>query len=124
MLGAKLHALRKRNKLTLEDLSRRTRLSIGFLSDLENGKVGPSIATLANIASVYGTTVSELLRDVEVPENYQGYAPSFVDFMKHNEVNPDMVHVLTIVERHCKNRCHTEEAWRELYYALSRLMRG
>lgn len=52
-LGAKLRQLRLRKKIGLVDLGKHTGLSASMLSQLENGKLVPTLATLARIAMVF-----------------------------------------------------------------------
>jgi len=52
-IGRKLRALRLRKKIALVDLGKHTGLSASMLSQLENGKLVPTLATLARIAMVF-----------------------------------------------------------------------
>lgn len=52
-IGAKLRHLRLRKKIALVDLGRHTGLSASMLSQLENGKLIPTLPTLARIATVF-----------------------------------------------------------------------
>lgn len=52
-LGHKLRQLRLRKKIALVDLGRHTGLSASMLSQLENGKLIPTLPTLARIAMVF-----------------------------------------------------------------------
>lgn len=52
-LGRKLRLLRLRRKIALVDLGKHTGLSSSMLSQLENGKMIPTLPTLARIAMVY-----------------------------------------------------------------------
>jgi transcriptional regulator with XRE-family HTH domain len=52
-LGFKLRQLRLRKKISLVDLGKHTGLSASMLSQLENGKLVPTLATLARIAMVF-----------------------------------------------------------------------
>ncbi len=52
-LGKKLHQLRLRKKIALADLGRHTGLSPSLLSQLETGKLIPTLPTLARIAMVF-----------------------------------------------------------------------
>jgi DNA-binding transcriptional MerR regulator/mannose-6-phosphate isomerase-like protein (cupin superfamily) len=61
--GAALRAERRKQGLTLREVARRSGLSASFISSLELGTSGASIATLHRLAGVYGLTVGELLRD-------------------------------------------------------------
>ncbi len=52
-LGAKLRTLRLRKKISLVDLGKHTGLSASMLSQLENGKLVPTLPTLARISMVF-----------------------------------------------------------------------
>jgi len=52
-LGKKLRQLRLRKKIALIDLGKHTGLSASMLSQLENGKLIPTLPTLARIAMVF-----------------------------------------------------------------------
>jgi transcriptional regulator with XRE-family HTH domain len=52
-LGPKLRQLRLRKKIALVDLGKHTGLSASMLSQLENGKLVPTLSTLARIAMVF-----------------------------------------------------------------------
>ncbi|HWC97516.1 MAG TPA: XRE family transcriptional regulator [Candidatus Sulfopaludibacter sp.] len=52
-LGRKLRELRLRKKIALADLARHTGLSSSMLSQLETGKLIPTLPTLARIAMVF-----------------------------------------------------------------------
>src|SRR5438270_3217280 len=52
-IGAKLRHLRLRKKIALVDLGKHTGLSASMLSQLENGKLIPTLPTLARIAMVF-----------------------------------------------------------------------
>lgn len=52
-IGRKLHQLRMKKKIALVDLGRHTGLSASMLSQLENGKLVPTLPTLARIAMVF-----------------------------------------------------------------------
>jgi len=58
--GRPLRRLRQRHQLSLREASARTGLSVSFLSALERGVSGASIATLQRLAAGYGTTLQEL----------------------------------------------------------------
>ncbi|MDY2983970.1 MAG: XRE family transcriptional regulator [Synergistes jonesii] len=53
MLSDRIKKLRKEKKLTLETVAGATGLSKGYLSQIENGRVEPSIAVLRKLASYY-----------------------------------------------------------------------
>lgn len=58
-IGAKIRDLRLKNGLTQEELADRAELSKGFISQLENDLTSPSIATLTDILTLLGTTLSK-----------------------------------------------------------------
>jgi transcriptional regulator with XRE-family HTH domain len=56
-LGRKLRQLRLRKKIALVDLGKHTGLSASMLSQLENGKLVPTLPTLARIAMVFDVSL-------------------------------------------------------------------
>ncbi len=52
-LGAKIRTLRMRKKIALTELGKHTGLSASMLSQLENGKLVPTLPTLARVAMVF-----------------------------------------------------------------------
>ena len=56
-LGRKLRQLRMRKKIALTDLGKHTGLSASMLSQLENGKLVPTLPTLARIAMVFDVSL-------------------------------------------------------------------
>jgi DNA-binding transcriptional MerR regulator/quercetin dioxygenase-like cupin family protein len=65
--GRPLRRLRQRFGLSLRDASERTGLSVSFLSALERGVSGASIATLQRLTAAYGTTIVELFGPADAP---------------------------------------------------------
>lgn len=57
-IGGKIKQLRTQRKMTLKDLSEKTNLSIGFLSQLERGLTSIATDTLGNIADVFEVELS------------------------------------------------------------------
>ena len=55
---------RQREGLTLQQLAKRTGLSVSMLSQIERGETAASVVTLFRLSSALRRTVSELLRDV------------------------------------------------------------
>jgi DNA-binding transcriptional MerR regulator len=58
--GRLLRRVRQRHRLSLRSASERSGLSVSFLSALERGVTGASVATLQRVAAAYGTTMVEL----------------------------------------------------------------
>ena len=58
--GQRFRRLRMRRKLSLAQVARNTRVSVGFLSALERGQMRCSIATLRRIARFYKTNIISL----------------------------------------------------------------
>jgi transcriptional regulator with XRE-family HTH domain len=60
----KLRELRLRKGLTQQALAKKADgMSYTFLSNIERGKVDPSLSTLMRLAAALGVTVSELVRE-------------------------------------------------------------
>ena len=62
-VGAKLRQLRLRKKVSLVDLGKHTGLSPSLLSQLENGKMIPTLPTLARIAMVFDVGLEHFFGD-------------------------------------------------------------
>lgn len=60
--GARLRAIRRDRGFTLREAARRSGLSTSFISSLERGVSGASIATLRRLLEAYDHTVGQLLR--------------------------------------------------------------
>ncbi|HYM84527.1 MAG TPA: MerR family transcriptional regulator [Candidatus Dormibacteraeota bacterium] len=65
-IAARLRALRSRRRLTLRDAAARSGLSVSFISGLERGLTGASIAALRRLTDAYGSTLAELLDEPTV----------------------------------------------------------
>lgn len=60
-MGYRLKAKREKKGMTLEQLEKKTGLSVGYLCNLENNKrVNPSMETMKKIAEALESTVQEL----------------------------------------------------------------
>jgi transcriptional regulator with XRE-family HTH domain len=64
-IGARLKALRSGRGWSLDELSRRSRVSRATLSRLENGEVSATASVLGRIAATFGLTISRLMHMVE-----------------------------------------------------------
>lgn len=59
-LGERLRSIRHRRRATLKEVADRADISESFLSQIERGRVGASIATLQRIAGALGVGVPDL----------------------------------------------------------------
>lgn len=62
-LGERIRRLRMRKSMGLVDLGKKTGLSASFLSQLETGRVVPTVRNLARIAMVFNKDLSYFFRD-------------------------------------------------------------
>lgn len=62
MLGQKIRKRRRAIDMTLQQMSERVGLSIGFLSQIERGMSTPSLASLCNIADALGASVDAFVK--------------------------------------------------------------
>lgn len=61
MFDNKLKYYRKKQKLTLKELSEITGISVGYLSHLENGsRTNPSMKTMYKISQAVNTSIEEV----------------------------------------------------------------
>jgi len=73
-LGARLRRLRRTSRKTLKEVAAETGLSISFISTLERGGTGASVASLRTLAKVYGSTVRAIL-DVDLQQSVRLVRP-------------------------------------------------
>lgn len=66
-IGQRIRELRLQRDWTLDELSQKTNCTPGFLSQLENGKVAPSITTLYAIAEVFNIKITEFFPETIHP---------------------------------------------------------
>jgi transcriptional regulator with XRE-family HTH domain len=62
-LGRRLREIRMGRGLSLQDAARRAGLSKSFLSEVEQGRVSPSVASLTKIAAALGIPIGSLFED-------------------------------------------------------------
>jgi transcriptional regulator with XRE-family HTH domain len=65
LLGRKIRDLRLRRGFTVQQLATASGLSKGFISQVENGRTSPSLATLRDLASALKTSVAYLVVEEE-----------------------------------------------------------
>ena len=64
-LGRKIRDLRLRRGLTVQQLAEASGLSKGFISQVENERTSPSLATLRDLARALGTSIAYLVIEEE-----------------------------------------------------------
>ena len=69
-IGEKLRQLRLRKKIALTDLGKHTGLSASMLSQLENGKLIPTLPTLARIAMVFDVGLEHFFGEKRVHRQF------------------------------------------------------
>lgn len=76
-IGQKLRELRKEAKLTLKQVAQEVDCTAAYLSQIENDKASPSIATLKKIAQVFNVRIVDFFLDeshedpvVTTPDQY------------------------------------------------------
>ena len=64
-LGNKIKQMRTMLDLTQEELANRCELTKSYISQLENNKTSPSLATLTQILEVLGTNLADFFNEEE-----------------------------------------------------------
>ena len=67
-LGNRLSSLRKRKKMTLDDLSANSGVSKSILSQIERDLSNPTVTTISRIAEALGEKLSDFFSKIEVGE--------------------------------------------------------
>src|SRR5918995_4567642 len=66
-LGGRLRQARLQANLSLREVARQLGVSASFVSQLENGKSQPSVATLYSLARLLGVSIDELFETRNLP---------------------------------------------------------
>ena len=61
MLGDRIRNLRKNKNITIQEMSDKTGLSIGYISQVERNLVDPSLSSLRKISSTLGVPIYLLM---------------------------------------------------------------
>ena len=64
-IGAKVKLVRENRKLSIEDVSERTNLSVEQISSIEDGSLVPNLTPLIKIARVLGVRLGTFMDDDE-----------------------------------------------------------
>jgi transcriptional regulator with XRE-family HTH domain len=72
-LGARLKRARQRSGLALREVARQLGVSASFVSQMENGKSTPSVATLYSMAQLLGVSIDELFSGDEAEPGPDGH---------------------------------------------------
>lgn len=64
-IGKKIKNIRKEKNITLQDLAKKTDLSVGYLSKLERDLTSPTILNLHKICNILKVTINNLLEQEE-----------------------------------------------------------
>jgi transcriptional regulator with XRE-family HTH domain len=65
-ISERLKQLRTLHGLKLREVSKKTGLSLSYISDLERGRQNPSLETCQKLATVYKITLSEMFVEVKL----------------------------------------------------------
>jgi len=69
-LGNRLSSLRKRKKMTLDDLSAKSGVSKSILSQIERDLSNPTVTTISRIAEALGEKLSDFFSKIEVEKEH------------------------------------------------------
>lgn len=61
-LGENLKRIRVEKGISQSDIAKSLEVSRGFVSNIENGKTNPTLATISKLAKAVGVLVDELLK--------------------------------------------------------------
>ncbi|MBT5758014.1 MAG: helix-turn-helix transcriptional regulator [Candidatus Marinimicrobia bacterium] len=61
-LGENLKRIRTQKGISQGDIARALGIDKGFISNIENGKTNPTLATISKLAKAVGVSVGELLK--------------------------------------------------------------
>lgn len=79
MLATRLRSLREREGFSRLELAKKTKLSLSYVSKLEQGTKQPTVDTLDDIAKALGVSLKEVFQEdsIEPASRYDGLARFF-----------------------------------------------
>jgi transcriptional regulator with XRE-family HTH domain len=86
-LGSRLKDVRLRSGMSLREVARQLGVSPSFISQMENGKSQPSVATLYSMAQLLGVSIDELFAQEAVAKEPPAPAPRAAVDPVHGAVN-------------------------------------
>ena len=123
-LHVKLKLLRKQRGFTLANVSQGVGLSSSTISDLENGRIYPSLKTLLKLAAFYQISVISLFEDVHFPEwdGKTALPPALEKLLSEMEIPQDIVELMIQVDLVARRKAKSREDWLQIYYVLLALI--
>ena len=61
-LGRNMKRIRSKKKMSQGDIARALEVDRGYISNIENGKKNPTLATIQKLANALGVSADELLK--------------------------------------------------------------
>lgn len=61
-LGKNMKRIRVKKKMSQGDIARALKVNRGYISNVENGKKNPTLATIQKLANALGVSANELLK--------------------------------------------------------------
>lgn len=125
-LGERLRELRVEHGYTLRELRQKLeetageRVSISYLSEVERDQAMPTLATLTNLAHIFGMSTLDLLDPVDIFDESRSearYPQSLRDFQWEKGLSDEWVETLARVE-HRGQRPETPLEWDAIYSIL------
>ena len=126
-LGQRIRELRNAKSETLKDISKNTKLSVSYLSDIERGRTNPSLQSLETLAKHFEISVTDLLAGVEfagLPSD-NALPPGLKDLLQDpdfgSEIDEEWRELLQKIDLRGK-RPQSKVEWLELYLSLKRIL--
>jgi transcriptional regulator with XRE-family HTH domain len=126
-IGGRVRTLRTEKQITLPSLAKRTGLSKGLLSKLENDEnSNPSLSTLYKIAEGLKVTLSEILETEQaqvrrmVPEEQPEWQKGLIRYLKGQGKEPDenILTALYLLRNRKAAKAKDLEQWKFLYLSI------
>lgn len=83
-IGARVRSLRKSRKLSIDNLSRRARVSVGMISQIERGITNPSVRIMEQLRRVLAVPLSSLLES----DTADDLTPTDSEFIRRATARP------------------------------------
>jgi transcriptional regulator with XRE-family HTH domain len=126
-IGGTIKALRQEKQMTLPALAKKSGLSKGLISNLENSpEINPSLDTLHKIAEALDVTLADFLEKEKVqiikfmPEKPPVWLVPLIEGLKKDGKTPneDFLQALYVLQHRKANSDIKPEQWRWLYDSI------
>ena len=93
MVGKKIREIRKEKGLSMRELARLSTVSSSTMSDIENERINPSIATLDKIAQALNVPIENIVANTKTEDKIDSFAIKLIEELLKEDIIEDAEHI-------------------------------